>query len=297
MGRAEHVGVGGVGLLGGHLVGETGALHELGHLGAAAELVDESGVEPGLVDLQAGVDEQAVAIEALDVVALEGGAVAPDVDVVFLHRRDQHRAGDRAADGGGVEVGDAGGGDVERAGLQRSDAFADERAAAVDEARLFGAVLEGLARDVVVVGLVGLAEVRGIGVGEGALLLHPVQRGGGVEPAGEGDADFLADGQGFENYRHAWGTSESVSLVRSCPKWLGAKSGLLNWPALFEAGPPRSRSIKAFCACMRFSAWSKTTDCGPSSTASVTSALRCAGRQCMKTASGEAWAMRASLTW
>ena len=36
-----------------------------------------------------------------------------------------------------------------------------------------------------------------------ALLLHPVQRGGGVEPAGEGDADFLADGQGFENYGHA----------------------------------------------------------------------------------------------
>jgi hypothetical protein len=39
---AEHVGVGGVGLLGGHLVGEAVALHEGGHLGAAAELVDES---------------------------------------------------------------------------------------------------------------------------------------------------------------------------------------------------------------------------------------------------------------
>jgi hypothetical protein len=42
-------------------------------------------VEPGLVDLEAGIDEQAVAVEALDVVALEGGAVAPDVDVVLLH--------------------------------------------------------------------------------------------------------------------------------------------------------------------------------------------------------------------
>ena len=85
VGCAEDVGVGGVGLLGGHLVAEAGLGHEGGHLGAAAELVDEGGVEPGLVDLEVGVDEQAVAIEALDVVALEGGAVAPDVDVVFLH--------------------------------------------------------------------------------------------------------------------------------------------------------------------------------------------------------------------
>jgi hypothetical protein len=30
-----------------------------------------------------------------------------------------------------------------------------------------------------------------------------VQGGGGVEPAGEGNANFLADGQGFENYGHA----------------------------------------------------------------------------------------------
>ena len=53
VGCAKDVGVGGVGLLGGHLVGEAGALHEGGHLGAAAEFVDESGVEPGLVDLEA----------------------------------------------------------------------------------------------------------------------------------------------------------------------------------------------------------------------------------------------------
>jgi hypothetical protein len=30
-----------------------------------------------------------------------------------------------------------------------------------------------------------------------------MQGGGGIEPAGEGNADFLADGQGFENYGHA----------------------------------------------------------------------------------------------
>ncbi len=179
------------------------ALHEGGHLGAAAELVDECGVEPGLVDLEIGIDEQAVAVEALDVIAFEGGAVAPDVDVVLLHGGDEHGAGDGAADGGGVEVRDAGGGDVECAGLQRGDAFANQRAAAVDEAGFFGAVFEGRARDGVVVGFVGLAEVGRVGVRDGALLLHPVQGGGGVEPAGEGNADFLADGQGFENYGHA----------------------------------------------------------------------------------------------
>ncbi len=40
-----------------------------GHLRTATQLVDEPLVEPGLVDEQRGVDEQAVAVEALDVVA------------------------------------------------------------------------------------------------------------------------------------------------------------------------------------------------------------------------------------
>src|SRR5271166_6494217 len=62
-------------------------------LGGRAELVDESGVEPGLIDLEAGIDEQAVAVEALDVVAFKRGAVAPDVDVVFLHGGHQHGTG------------------------------------------------------------------------------------------------------------------------------------------------------------------------------------------------------------
>ena len=76
------------------------------------------------------------------------------------------RSGDGATDGGGVEIGDAGSGDVKRAGLQRGDAFADKRPAAVDEAGLFSAVFEGLARNIVVVGLVGLAEIRRVGVGD-----------------------------------------------------------------------------------------------------------------------------------
>jgi hypothetical protein len=103
---------------------------------------------------------------------------------------------------------------VECAGLERGDAFANERAAAVNEAGLFCAVFEGRARDGVVVGFVGLAKIGRVGVGDGALLLHPVQGGGGVEPAGEGNADFLADGQGFENYGHAW--ELEVHRVRTC---------------------------------------------------------------------------------
>ena len=59
-----------------------------------------------------------------------------------------------------------------------------------------------------------------------------------------------------------------------------------------------SKSItrRAFSVCSRFSACSKTTDAGPSITASVTSSPRCAGRQCRKQASGLACAMSRSLT-
>ena len=118
-----------------------------------------------------GIGEQAVAVEALDVVALERAAVAPDVDVVFLHRDDEHRAGDGAAERRGVEVGDAGGGDVERAALQRGDALRRRAARGSRSSRAFSApYCERLARDLVVVGFVGLAEVRGVGVGDRALL-------------------------------------------------------------------------------------------------------------------------------
>ena len=116
------------------------AEHVLGHLFAPAEFIDERLVEPGLVDAQRRVGQQAVAVEALDVVAFESAAVAPDVDVVFLHGDHQHGAGHGAPDGRGVEVVHAGGRDVERAGLQRRDALGDQLFAAIDQARLFGAV-------------------------------------------------------------------------------------------------------------------------------------------------------------
>ena len=89
----------------------------------------------------------------------------------------------------------AGGTDVEGACLQRSDAFADQWTAAVHQAGFFGAVFQSRARNGVVIGLVGLAKVSRIGIGDSPLLLHPVQGSGGVEPAGEGNANLLANGQ------------------------------------------------------------------------------------------------------
>ena len=47
-----------------------------------------------------------------------------------------------------------------------------------------------------------------------------------------------------------------------------------------------SQSRSAFCVCSRFSAWSHTTECGPSITSSVISWPRCAGRQCSTMQSG-----------
>ena len=60
---------------------------------------------------------------------------------------------------------------------------------------------------------------------------------------------------------------------------------------------PRHQARMPFWACSRFSASSKTTDCGPSITSSVTSSPRCAGRQCMKIASGLPAAISRSFTW
>ena len=125
--RAEDVRIGGVGLFGGHLVTRSRPFVMKADISARPPSSSMNcGVEPGFVDLELGVDEESVAVETLDVVALVGAAVAPDVDVVFLHRGDEHGAGDSAADGGGVEVGDAGGGDVEGSGLEGGEAFADK---------------------------------------------------------------------------------------------------------------------------------------------------------------------------
>ena len=202
--------VGRVRLLGAHLVGEARAREILRHLLAAAELVDELLVEPRLVDLQARVREQAVAVEPLDVVALVGRAVAPDVDVVGFHRRDQHRAGHGAPERRRVEIRDAGGRDVERARLDRRDPFRHQLLAAVDEARVRGAVLQRLARDRIVVGLVGLPEIGRVGVRDRTLLAHPVDRRAGVEAAGKCDADLPSDRELLEDRFHGTGRKHSA---------------------------------------------------------------------------------------
>jgi len=70
-------------------------------------------------------------------------------------------------------VGDAAGADVEGAGLDGGNTFVHQLRAAIHQPGFFGTVFQRLARNLVVVGLVGLAEVGGIGEDAGALLLHP----------------------------------------------------------------------------------------------------------------------------
>ena len=91
---------------------------------------------------------------------------------------------------------------MECAALQRSQSFAHELLAAIDQARSFCAVLQRTPRDVVVVRFIRLTEIGGIAIRDRTLLPHPVDRGAGVESAGERDADTLADRQGLKNICH-----------------------------------------------------------------------------------------------
>ena len=166
VGRAPDVRVGRVRLLDRRSIRKAALEEPLAHLPAPAELGDELRVEPRLVDAEGRIREQAVAEEPLDVVALVGRAVAPDVDAVLAHRVDQHRAGDRAPERGRVEVRLAAARDVEGAALQGDEALVDELRPAVDDLGRFGAVVEGAPRDVLDVVLVDLPEIGGEGVRE-----------------------------------------------------------------------------------------------------------------------------------
>ena len=207
MGGAPDVGVGRVRLLDRIAVREVACLEELAHALAAAEFVDERRVEPRLVDPQVRVHEQAVAVEALDVVALVGRSVAPHVDAVVLHRPHEQRAGHRPTERRGVEVRLAGRRDVERSALQGDQALADEFVTAVDEAGLFGAVDLGPIGNGVEFGLVVLSEIGGVGVRDRSPVAHPRHGGGGVEPAGEGDAHAFPDGKRHEDLGIGGGTA------------------------------------------------------------------------------------------
>ena len=63
-------------------------------------------------------------------------------------------------------------------------------------------------------------------------------------------------------------------------------STVVAFPFIAARRASTSATISAFCRWSRFSACSSTTLCAPSSTSSTTSSPRCAGRQCMKSASG-----------
>ncbi len=191
-----------VSLLGAVPVREAVLEQPLGHLLAAAELGDEVGVEPRLVDAQLRVGQQSVAVEPLDVVALERRAVAPDVDAVLEHGAHQHGARDRPADRRGVEVGATTAADVEGAAGQGGQPLLDQRQLAVDVPRDLGAVLDGPVGHTGDVALVVLPDVGGVGAGHRALLTHPGDRDRGVEATGEGDADALADGEAGQDLAH-----------------------------------------------------------------------------------------------
>ena len=164
VGCTPDVGVGGVGLFGRVAVREVALDEPFAHFLAAAEFRDECRVQPRLVDAQLRVGEQAVAVEALDVVALVGGAVAPDVNTVFAHGADQQGAGDGAAQRGGVEVGLSAGADVEGATGQGNKALFNQCRLAVDKACGFCAVLQGAARDCINIRFIVLTKVAGVRV-------------------------------------------------------------------------------------------------------------------------------------
>ena len=177
-------------------------MKELAHLGAAAEFGDEVVVEPRLVDAQVGVHQQAVAIETLDVVALVGAAVAPHVDTVLVHRPDQQGAGNGPPERGGVEVGPPRRGDVERTTLKRYEALVHQLGAAVHQACFLGAVLLRPTGHTWQVGLIVLAEIGGVAVGDGALFAHPRHSGRGVETSAKRDTDPFTDGERREHLGH-----------------------------------------------------------------------------------------------
>ena len=82
-------------------------------------------------------------------------------------------------------------------------------------------------RDLVVVGLVRLAEVRGVGVGDRALRTHPVKRGAGVEAAGKCDADLLARGNALQNVRHVISETTIITVPSAPPLCRARREQLL----------------------------------------------------------------------
>src|SRR5262249_51048274 len=103
-------------------------------------------------------------------------------------------------------------------------ALGDQLRAAVDEPRLLRAVQQRAARDFLVVGFVGLAEIRGVGEGNRAVRPHPVKRRARVEAAGKRDADVLAGGKTLKDgSQRIYFTSTSSSASRLGPSIITAR--------------------------------------------------------------------------
>ena len=92
---------------------------------------------------------------------------------------------------------------MEGAARQRGETLLDECFAAVHEAGLLGSVRETALGHVGQIGFVVLADVSGVGIGDSAVFAHPRHRDGGVQAAGECDADALTDGKFVQYLGHA----------------------------------------------------------------------------------------------
>src|SRR5690606_40842674 len=93
---------------------------------------------------------------------------------------------------------------MKSATLKRGDAFGHQLRPAVDQTRFLRAILFGVPWNGIVVGLVRLAQIGRVGVGNGALVAHPQQGSAGVQPARESNTDLLADRYIFEYGCHCW---------------------------------------------------------------------------------------------
>ncbi len=149
----------------------------------AAQLVDKVSVQPRLVDLQFGIGQQAITVKTFDVVAFIGATITPDVDAVVFHGGNQHSAGNRTAQRGSVEIGQAAGGIMESATLNGSNTFGNQLLTAVNQACVLCTVLHGTTRDRFIIVLIWLTQVRSICIRNRSLLAHPQQCSAGIQAA------------------------------------------------------------------------------------------------------------------
>ena len=122
-----------------------------------------------------------------------------------------------------------------------TSALLDESGTAVHESGDLGAVRDRAAGHRLDVGFVGLAEVCGVRAGHSALLSHPGDGHGGVEPSGECDADALADGKGGEDLGHAYDFRASRCPASTAAASAPVRGHLRRMPASARAADSEDR--------------------------------------------------------